>query len=193
LLDYLETEEVQAVLGHECGHIACHHVLYHTMADMLVTYGAQIFGPLAVVYQPVILALLYWSRRSELSADRAAAVVMEDHKPVVDIMIRLAGGPKSITGKVNLDLYIKQAEAYDKLVDESLWDKILQGIAIMNVDHPFLSVRTREIIKWGKSDHLQRIIKSVRDDENAPRCPGCGKVIQEGWQYCKSCGAPISK
>ncbi|OPY55899.1 MAG: heat shock protein HtpX [Pelotomaculum sp. PtaU1.Bin035] len=191
LIEYLEKEEIRAVLAHECGHIACHHVLYHTMANILINYGAQVFGPLALAYKPVILALLYWQRRSELSADRAAVVVMEDHQPVVDTMIRLAGGPKSITGKVNIELYIKQAEAYDKLIDESIWDRILQGVAIMNADHPFLAVRTREIMKWSQSDHMQRILKCIREDETAPKCPVCGKALKENWKFCRSCGTKI--
>lgn len=32
LLEYLDDDEIEAVIAHECGHIACRHVLYHTMA-----------------------------------------------------------------------------------------------------------------------------------------------------------------
>ncbi len=140
LIELLDDDEIRAVLAHECGHIACRHVLYHTMAQMLAKYGPAIFGPLAALSMPVQLALFYWARRSELSADRAAALFMKGSSSVVETMIRLAGGPKSITGTVSLDLYLQQAEAYDKL-QESHWDRFLQGIAVMNMDHPFLSVR----------------------------------------------------
>ncbi len=191
LVEYLDKEEFQAVLAHECGHIACRHVLYHTMAKMIVEFGSRIFGPLAVAYKPVILALLYWQRRSELSADRASAVFMKNSQPVVDTMIRLAGGPKSVTGEVNIDLYIKQADAYDKLVEESLWNRALQGLAVMNADHPFLAVRTREIVKWCGSDHFQRIIKSLEENIATPKCSKCGNAIMEDWLYCNYCGARI--
>ena len=33
LLEHMEEDEIKAVLAHECGHIACRHVLYHTMAS----------------------------------------------------------------------------------------------------------------------------------------------------------------
>jgi Zn-dependent protease with chaperone function len=191
LVEYLNEEELRAVLAHECGHIACRHVLYHTMAQMLAQYGAQMFGPLAMVSAPVRLGLLYWNRRSELSADRAAAVVMKDPKPVAEVMIRLAGGPKSITEKINLELYQQQAEAYDKLHD-SQWDEVLQGMAIMNADHPFPAVRTREILKWGASEHFQRIMQALDTVEDAPHCPACGHVIQPQWKHCGYCGAAIS-
>lgn len=46
-----------------------------------------------------------------------------------------------------------QAEVYDKLLG-SQWDNLLQGSATAGADHPFASVRTREIIKWFKSEHF---------------------------------------
>ena len=32
LLEYLTDEEVSSVIAHECGHIACRHMLYHTLS-----------------------------------------------------------------------------------------------------------------------------------------------------------------
>jgi Zn-dependent protease with chaperone function len=52
LLEMMEEDEIQAVIAHECGHIACRHTLYHMMASMLVQFGTQIFGPLAALAAP---------------------------------------------------------------------------------------------------------------------------------------------
>ncbi|OQZ00600.1 MAG: peptidase M48 [Candidatus Brocadia sp. UTAMX2] len=187
LVECLEDDELQAVIAHECGHIACRHVLYHTIAEMILKGGAAAYKALAIASMPIRLALLYWYRRSELSADRAAAVVMKNAKPVVETMIRLAGGPKSITEKVNLDLYIQQADAYDKLTD-STWDKILQGVAIMQTDHPFLSVRTREIRHWCQSDQFKKILQVIDEEKTTSMCPGCNKPTKESWKFCAFCG-----
>jgi Zn-dependent protease with chaperone function len=65
LVEAMQEEELRAVIAHECGHIACHHVLYHTMADMLVKFGAGLFTLVDMVAQPLQLALLHWSRCSE--------------------------------------------------------------------------------------------------------------------------------
>jgi Zn-dependent protease with chaperone function len=196
LVEHLEEDEMQAVVAHECGHIVCQHVLYHTIADMLIktgsAMGSALFTPMSLMSEPIKLALLYWYRRSELSADRAAAVFLKGSKSVVDVMVRLAGGPKSITGKVNMELYTRQAEAYDKLQD-SKWDKLLQGLAIMYQDHPFLSVRTREIVHWCESEHFQRLLQTASEAEKAAaaaRCSGCGKPLQEHWKFCSYCGHP---
>ena len=190
LVEMLEDDEIQAVVAHECGHIACHHVLYHTMAQLLLQFGSQVFGLLAPVSMPVQLALLHWMRRSELSCDRAAAVAVKSTRSVAETMIRLAGGPKSITANVNLDLYLKQAASYDRLL-ESNWDKFLQGVAVMNMDHPFLAVRAREITRWGESERFRRILNALEAD-NGPKCPECAKPVHSEWQFCNHCGRPLS-
>jgi len=147
LVEYMEEAELRAVLAHECGHVLCRHVLYHTMADMVTNIGESVWGPLAAVATPVKLALLYWDRRSELSADRAAALVAGGPDSLVQIMIRLAGGPRSITSDIDVALYAQQGADYLKL-NKSLWDKVLQSVAVMQQNHPFTAVRTHEILDW---------------------------------------------
>lgn len=191
LLEYLEEDEIQAVIAHECGHIFCRHVLYHTMATLIIQFGVPLLGLPELVTMPVRLALAYWQRRSELSSDRAAAVAMGDARPVVDTMIRLAGGPKSLTGNVNLDLYLKQADAYDHL-QESQWDKALQGLAIMNAEHPFPAVRAREITRWCATDQFKKVIQALASEPPRPRCPHCTALLTAGWKFCQACGQPVS-
>ncbi|HEY3320607.1 MAG TPA: M48 family metallopeptidase [Planctomycetota bacterium] len=157
LIEHLTDDEVHAVVAHECGHILCQHVLYHTMARWVIIYGPAVFGPLAAVSIGLRLALLYWMRRSELSSDRAAAVIMGGAQPVVETMVRLAGGPKSITKNINLKLYAQQAEAYDKLM-ESEWDRFVVGMLGIAQTHPFHAVRTREIIRWCRTPQFKAIV-----------------------------------
>jgi Zn-dependent protease with chaperone function len=189
LIEYLNDNELDAVLAHECGHIACRHVLYHTMASILKS-GADMFGLLGVFTTPVQLALLYWSRKSELSADRAAAVITGSPAPVVETMIRLSGGPKSITEKVNIAEYAAQAEAYDTLQEKN-WDKILQTYATAFLDHPFSSVRTREILKWCDTEHFHRLIENMNLSESGVTCSTCHKPVLQGWTFCKYCGSKL--
>jgi Zn-dependent protease with chaperone function len=190
LVEYLEEDELKAVIAHECGHIACHHVLYHSMADLLIQYGPLVFGPLAPASLPLRLALLYWYRRSELSADRAAAVAMGGHTSVVETMVRLAGGPKSLTAGVNLAAFIAQAERYDALLDQH-WDKVLQSFAVMNQSHPFLAVRTREIVHWCAGEDFQRLMEAIAADAARPRCPGCQRPVEPDWKWCGGCGQAL--
>ena len=189
LIEYLGEQELEAVLAHECGHIACRHVLYHTMAKLIMS-GANKIGLLGVITTPVELALLYWSRKSELSADRAAAVVMGSSQPVVETMIRLSGGPKSITKQVNIAEYAAQAEVYDALQEKN-WDKILQTYATAFLSHPFSAVRTREILKWCDNEHFNRLVENIKLQESGKKCTCCQRSVDSIWKFCKFCGAKI--
>jgi len=192
LVESMEEDELQAVVAHECGHIACQHVMYHTMAQLLLRFGSSIFGPVAAVSMPLQLGLLYWYRRSELSADRAAAVYMGGAQPVVDTMLRLAGGPKRITAGVNVERYLEQAEAFSKL-QESEWDKILMGLQLMNQNHPFLAVRSREILAWCESEAFAKVRQAMAMGDEEPACTGCGALVSAGWRFCRSCGRPLAE
>jgi Zn-dependent protease with chaperone function len=188
LVDSLEDHELRAVIAHECGHIVLQHTLYHTMAWILVMVGPSVLGPLSAAAGPVVMALRYWLRRSELSADRASAAVMGSVGPVVETLIRLAGGPKSVTAKVDIGKYAEQAEEYDKL-NESTWDKLLQNLVATQQTHPLLAVRTREIIAWGQTDHFQRIARRVSGAPAAEgECPNCGRDVERAWRFCRHCG-----
>lgn len=186
LLEYLDDDEVDAVLAHECGHIACHHVLYHTMASLLKD-GADALGALGSLAQPAQLALLYWNRRSELSADRAAAVALGSPSPVIETMIRLAGGPERLTGDVNLAEYVAQADEYDRLKSTG-WDGFLQRFATATLDHPFTSVRTREILAWCETEPFERLRRNLELGSSGANCPRCGKPFHPSWKFCKGCG-----
>jgi Zn-dependent protease with chaperone function len=192
LIEHLNEREVRAVVAHECGHIACQHVLYHTMASLFIQFGPVIFGPLSAVSLPLQYALLYWMRRSELSSDRAAAVAMSGSKPVVETMVRLSGGPKSITQSVDLELYAQQADAYDKLM-ESDWDSFLVGTVAMQQQHPFHAVRVREIIRWCKTPQFKMLIGRLEKDKRAARCANCGQEATPKQKTCTYCGKPVTR
>ena len=192
LLEYLEPEEVRAVIAHECGHIVCRHMLYHTMAWLLAAGGSSL-GVLQVFSKPIALGLNYWSRRSEFSADRAAAVVLGGCKPVMETMIRLSGGPRTLTKDIDLDLYLAQADAHDELIKNSSWDKMLQNLAIMDSSHPFPAVRAREIHRWCQAEQFSRLMQAAN---GAPltasvTCPQCKAAVLPQWRFCMKCGSSL--
>ena len=144
-------------------------------------------GILGNAVMPVYWALQYWSRRSELSADRAGAVALGSIEKVVEVQLRLAGGPREITQNVNVEEFVKQADYYDTLQNNT-WDKLLQNYAILGASHPFAAIRVREILKWGKTEQCQRILKNIKLEQDGLICPKCGKPLEKDWIYCKHCG-----
>lgn len=188
LVEMLNDDELDAVLGHECGHILCRHVLYHNMANLLI-HGADALGLLGMLTAPVKYALLYWQRKSELSCDRAGAIITSP-ATVSRVMVRLAGGPKAITEHVNIEEWAKQADLYESIRNDGVWNKALQTYAIMGTDHPFAAVRVREILKWGQTTQYQNI-KANLSTVSHGGCPNCHKPVDSSWFFCRHCGAKL--
>lgn len=188
LLDHVTNEnELRAVVAHECGHIMCRHVFYMTMAMMIVLFG-QALGLAGKLIAPISVALNYWMRRSELSADRAAAVYMGKPDAMIGALLRLAGGPAKLTGKINVDEYLRQADAYDELRKNSKWQKLLQAAAIMDENHPFSSVRVQELRKWAGTEQFSLLGDALSDPENLCICSQCGRLAAHDHFYCRHCG-----
>ena len=190
LVEMLSDDELDAVLAHECGHILCRHVLYHNMANMLID-GADALGLLGMLTAPIKYALLYWQRKSELSCDRVGAIVTNP-ETVSKVMVRLSGGPKSITENVNIEEWARQADRYESIRNDGTWNKALQTYAIMGQSHPFSAVRVREILKWGDSPQYNNI-KSRLATLPEGGCPNCCKPIDSAWQFCRHCGFKLNK
>ncbi len=185
LLQLLNDEEIDAVIAHECGHIACRHVLYHSLAHYILS-GADNLGVLGLLSIPIQLAILYWERKSELSCDRAGSLITSP-EVVASTMARLSGGPIEITERIDLEEWARQADQYDAIRNDGLWNKTLQIYAIAQQNHPFAAVRVREILKWGKSEQYQRLM-GIKPTGTAGHCPNCGNAVDPAWKFCHYCG-----
>lgn len=191
LVEMMNDEELDAIIAHECGHILCRHVLYHTVAHW-ISSGLANLGILGKLATPVQYALCYWSRKSELSADRAASIITSPEM-VASTMARLSGGPKSLTSQIDMKEWASQADEYDKIQNNGLWNKTLQLAVTAGLDHPFSAVRVREILKWGESEHYQMIKNGgAMDHPSGHTCPQCDSIVEDDWRFCRNCGAPLN-
>ena len=93
----LSETELLGVIAHELAHIMSGHVLYKTLLWLLVNVSqATLQLPFSRLALPAIIAALKeWDRKSELSADRAGMLVLQDKTPAFALLMKLAGG---ITG-----------------------------------------------------------------------------------------------
>jgi Zn-dependent protease with chaperone function len=93
LLDRLSYVEMEALVAHELAHVRSRHVLYHSLAESIAS-GAQFVTSqyaAGLLGLPVRMLLLSWYRESEISADRAATLVLGDSRPFESLMVKLAG------------------------------------------------------------------------------------------------------
>lgn len=164
LIEHLDREELKSVIGHECGHILCKHVLYKTILITLEEAG-YLFGLIHKgLFLPIYGALQYWSRKSELSADRCASVLVGE-EVFQSALAKLASGLKSD----KRDNLIRQGRAYEEFRKSSLWNRLQQGYHTAFYSHPQLCVRALEVERWRYSfqyRHLFSLTRSLRYEIN---------------------------
>jgi Zn-dependent protease with chaperone function len=107
LVDQYTDEELLTVIGHECGHIHNSHVAYLTALHYL-TYMAGLFLPW--ILQPALVALRTWSRRAEITCDRAGMLVARDQQAAERAITKLAVGSRKLYEEFNLDAFLEQHE-----------------------------------------------------------------------------------
>ena len=153
------TKLVFSVLAHECGHIACKHSLYHSIAAQLV--GGIDRSPLVRIpaigkylTPALVRALLFWDRCSELSADRAAALCDGTADKTIDVLLRLNGYGKNVDRKE----FLKQALDLKSFVNDSQSNKLMELMLVQDETHPRLATRAYECYEWAQSAQYAGII-----------------------------------
>ncbi len=108
LCRFFTTEELHFIIGHECGHIAAGHVLYHTLAAILAGEIAARLGPLGPLLQLTLgVPLAAWSRRSEVTADRAGLICCGDIEIAERALLRVVTGMADVE-RVDIDDYLRR-------------------------------------------------------------------------------------
>ncbi|MBQ1478332.1 MAG: M48 family metallopeptidase [Erysipelotrichaceae bacterium] len=156
LLETLPEELIPTVLAHECGHIACHHVLYRTMGTMILNGLFTAFPLTAVAVLPLKAAFAYWMRCSEYSADRAAILCDGTDEKLVQMCMRFAGFTRDVEGEMNLDAFMKQAEEYRELIQSDKVNKAMEFMKYSFSDHPLNAVRAYEARSWRNTEAFEK-------------------------------------
>ena len=105
--------QLRFVVGHECGHIAMGHVVCHTA---VATFGSlsqliPIVGTAA--YKSLSLPLNAWSRRSEITADRAGLFCCDDVELAKKTLLQLECGFLDAE-EIDMEAYLSQSMDYLK-------------------------------------------------------------------------------
>ncbi|MDR3614442.1 MAG: M48 family metallopeptidase [Candidatus Obscuribacterales bacterium] len=191
LVDLLEEDELQAVLGHELGHVKAGHVLYRSIAHILAHLLQQFLALGQVAKLGLAVALADWSRKSELTADRAELLVTQDVDVCLRLHMKLASGSKTVFDQIDHNEFLKQADAYEDL-EYSTLNKIHKFMQELWLSHPVPVARAKEIKAWSESKQYKEIIAG-RYPTGEPgielrSCPHCSSKISPSFFFCPDCG-----
>ncbi len=158
--ELLDGDEQRALLAHELGHVMSGHALYSTIAAImvLVSLGALPL-PLELLALPVRLAFLEWSRKSELSADRAGLLGAQDLAVAMRLYMKMAGGANTANvrpGDLNLEPFMVQANEY--ATHHEGFDAVYKLINTLALTHPMHVVRAGQLQAWVQTGAYDRII-----------------------------------
>ena len=202
LIELVNEDELYAVIAHEMAHIKCHHVLYHMLADFLVN-ASGMMGLAGGFIIPLNLALLEWSRKAELSADRGALIVTNNKSASVKLLMKLAGGSAQISEMIDEAEFVKQAEQFEQITKGISLTKVYRIASNITKTHPFPVLRAYEINKWADGKEYKSIFEGYYQKRNEDalaakseykkNCPHCGESREENNIYCPKCGQNTDK
>ena len=158
LIEHLNEEELKGIMAHECGHILCKHSLYATMYQTLQEMGFLLRALNRALLAPLWLALQYWSRKSELSADRCGAVVVGE-EVYQSALCKLASGLRETDTSAHR--LVEQGKEYEAFKRSSLWNRIQQEYRCVFYSHPQLCTRALELDRWQMSYQYRRLRRAV--------------------------------
>jgi Zn-dependent protease with chaperone function len=151
----LDDDELRVLIGHELGHVMSGHAVYTTVTILILTLGFQNLPFLAgIALLPLKLALLEWSRKAELSSDRAGLLVSQDREASMRVFLKLAGG--GTMTEMNLPAFMEQAKEYEQ--SGGPLDTIYKILNTLGASHPFNTLRAAELQRWVDAGDYGRIV-----------------------------------
>jgi Zn-dependent protease with chaperone function len=100
-------EEATFVIGHECGHVASGHMVYHTLAWTLANAAHQLGTVGRLLQMTAGIPLMAWSRRSEVTGDRAGLLCCGDIAVAERALLRLVTGLADVD-RVDMEDFLRR-------------------------------------------------------------------------------------
>jgi len=154
LVNSLNNDELMCVLAHEMGHLISGHSLYKTLLWLMLNISFTALPVSELVVLPIIAALKEWDRKSELSADRAGLLAVQNENPSYSVLMRMSGGDNP--SDLNINDFFLQANEYEK--SKGLLDGIHKVLNTVWTSHPFPVIRLTELRNWIASGEYSKII-----------------------------------
>ncbi len=166
-LRLLDDRELVFLMGHELGHVMSGHVLYRTMMVILIQLANMGHPIVGLAARAVLVGLLEWYRKSELSSDRAGLLACQDPQVALATSMKMAGGGRP--DETDLNEFLAQADEYRESGDVA--DTVFKVLNLLGATHPFHTLRAAELRDWVEAGDYDRILRGEYQRRGDPRRP----------------------
>lgn len=164
IVDTLDDDQLIHLLGHELGHIKAGHVLYKSVASILMPLlemiGRRTFGLGDVATMGLVLAFSEWSRQAEITADRAGLLACQNLGTSVSANLAMTAGPSRLAHEMNPEAFMDQVRAYQDIGSWDAMGKVLVYLFYSSTaTHPMPVHRTQELERWHAAGGYGRVVE----------------------------------
>ncbi len=179
-MEWLSSNELLYVLGHEIAHIKSQHMIYHQMAFVMPTLknvlSSTTLGVGGLVASGMELALYNWLMMARFTADRAGMLACQDINVATTALMKLAGLPNEYLTATVIEDFLLQAREFASNNFDSM-DKLTKILSYTEHQLSWVVMRVGELLKWvdsGEYDNLVEQKKTTIPEE------------AEGWNFLTS-------
>jgi Zn-dependent protease with chaperone function len=166
LAEKLDDTELVAAIAHELGHVQNGHILYATALHYL-TNQAVFF--VRWVIQPAIMTLQAWSRRAEMTCDRASLLAVKDLDKTLAAMVKLELGLEKGSAF--------SAEEYLRTVADGTKKGGIGRYAELFRSHPYVPKRVAALRLFAESALFAQVTGG--DPSGKPSLPDVDKKVAD--------------
>ena len=150
LFQVMDREELQFIIGHEMGHVHLGHTWLNSLVGGMAGIPASGSATLLLV-----LALRWWNRACEYSADRAGLLACSQPQKAISALIKLEAGAHA-----NRPEAIREALERIEAQDDDLGNNLSEMLAT----HPMIIKRIEQLRDYIRSSQYQQL--QARMNEN---------------------------
>ncbi len=155
--------ELLFLLGRELGHILCDHIFYRTISLVLsgqdhtpiVSHGlSSLLNIKKLMTLPFQIPLVTWLRTSEITADQAGLLVVQDIATAERALLLQSVKSRDILNNLDVDSYVRQQEELHKSVSK-LSEFFTQTT-------PFITQRIKNLRSFYRSPEYEELVRTIQ-------------------------------